>query len=89
VCVCACVRVSVYLSIDWVNLRGTHLGIYTILPMLILYGVWHTKRGVGRASYIAQWRYNGIAIVRAMQVGGANERMIESCTKASKYNNIL
>ena len=31
-------------------------------------------RGVGGASYIAQWTCNSIAIVRAMQVGGGYER---------------
>jgi len=36
------------------------------------------NRGVrGGGSYIAQWTCNSIAIVRVMQVGGANKRMID------------
>ena len=47
------------------------------------------KRGGRGASYSAQWTCNLIAIVRAMQVGGGNKRIIDSFTKASKRNNIL
>ena len=47
----------------------------------IVHGIQIGSRG---SSYIARWTCNSIAIVRAMQVGGGNERMNDSCTKASK-----
>jgi len=59
------------------------------LPLPILYGVLHTKGGSGGASYISPWTCNSIAIVRAMHVGGINKRTNDTCTKASKYNNLL
>ena len=40
---------------------------YRILPISILYGVWHTKGGVG-GSYIAQSSCNNVMIVWAMQI---------------------
>jgi len=46
------------------------LGLYTILPSPILYGVWHKKGGVGGGGYIAQWSCNSAAIVLTMQVRG-------------------
>jgi len=38
------------------------LSLYTILPSLICYGVWHTKGGSVGGAYIARWSSNGIAI---------------------------
>jgi len=59
-------------------------GLYTILPLPILYTVWHTKGGVGRGAYITQGSCNSIAIGYALQVGGNNKRMIGSHNKALK-----
>ena len=50
----------------------------------IIVGCMAYKRGVGGASYIAQYMCNSIAVVRTMQVGGGNERMIGSSTKVLK-----
>jgi len=69
---------------------GGRVSLYTILPLPMLYGVWHTTGGVRGASYIAQQTCNGIiAIVWAMPVGGADTRMNDSCTKASKVKQHL
>jgi len=38
------------------------LGLYTILPSPILYGVWHKKGGSVGGAYIAQWSCNSIPI---------------------------
>ena len=40
------------------------IGLYTILPSPILYGVWHTKGGSvgGGGGYGAQWPCNSFAI---------------------------
>jgi len=38
------------------------VGLYTILPSPILYGVWHNKGGGGGGAFIAQWTCNGFAI---------------------------
>jgi len=55
-----------------------NLPLYTIVPLPILYGVWHTKGGSGGvvccAIYV-QYYCN--------RVGNAGGRMINSCTKAS------
>jgi len=60
------------------------VGLYTILPIPILYSVWHTKGGSGGGSYLAQQSCNSTAIVWALQVGGGNKTMTDSCTKALK-----
>jgi len=62
------------------------VGLYTILPLPILYGVWCMAyaRGGSGGSYIAQWSCNSIALLWGMQVGEGNTRMIDSCIKASK-----
>ena len=60
------------------------LGLYTILPSPILYGVWHTKGGLGGGAYIAQWSCNRIAIGSALQVMWGNTRMMDSHNKALK-----
>jgi len=57
--------------------------LYTILPLPILYGVWHTKEGPGGDRRLRESRAIVSAIVWAMQVGG-NTRRIDLCTKASK-----
>jgi len=41
------------------------------------------KRGVGEASSSRKKTCNSIAIVRAVQAGGGNQRVIDSCTIAS------
>ena len=66
------------------HLGAARFGLYTILASPISYGVWHAQGGSEEASYIAQETWTSIAIVRAMQVGGAYKRMIDSCTQASK-----
>jgi len=77
--------VHVYRPIGAVALAAVRpVGLYKILQSPILYGVWHTKGGSGGAACSAQWTCNSIAIVRAMQVGGGSERMIDSCTNTSK-----
>ena len=57
---------------------------YTILSFSIVYGVWHIKEGSGGSSYIAQMACNRIATVWAMQMGGSNEGMSDSCTHTNK-----
>jgi len=49
------------------------------------------KGEVEVGSYIAQQSCNSFATVWPMQVqvGGKNERTIDSCTNDSKYKNIL
>jgi len=47
------------------------------------------KEGVGGGYYIPQQSRNRIVIVWAMQVGEGNQRMIDSCIRASKRKNIL
>ena len=59
---------------------GWAVSLYTILLCTILYGAWHENGG----SEGGQILRNSIATVWAMQVGGGNRRMIDSCTKASK-----
>jgi len=54
------------------------IGLYTILPPSILYGVWHTKGG----SVSGRILRNGRAIVlqygRRRRWGDGNKRMIDS-----------
>ena len=38
------------------------IGLYTVLPSPIVYGVWHTEEGVGGRVHIAQRSCNIIAI---------------------------
>jgi len=38
------------------------IGLYTILPSPIWYGVWHPKAGSVGGTYIAKWACNSIAI---------------------------
>jgi len=64
--------------------RGLKVSLYTILSLLILYGVWHIKGRPGGWSYIAQKSRNSIAVVWVMQMGGGNKGMIESCTHNNK-----
>jgi len=72
-----------------INIRTrSSLDLYTRLSLPILYGVWHTNGRSWGASYIAQSTCNSIAIVREVQVGEGNARMIDSCIKASKYKTI-
>jgi len=47
------------------------------------------KREVGRGVLYSPVIVNSIAPGWAMQVGGGNERMVDSCTIASKYIDIL
>ena len=42
--------------------RPSPLGLYTILPSPIVYGVWHTEGGVGGGAYIVRRSCNSIAI---------------------------
>jgi len=49
---------------------GVSVGLSMILPLPILYGVWHTHGGSGGGSYIAYWSCNSIVIVWAMQMEG-------------------
>ena len=60
------------------------VGLYTILPSPILYDVWDTNGRSEGGSYTAQSSCNSIASGWTMQVGAGNERMVDSCTKASK-----
>ena len=60
------------------------LGLYTILVLPILYGVYHTNVRSEGESYTVQLSCTGFAPGWAMQVGGGNERMVDSCTTASK-----
>jgi len=59
-------------------------GFYTILPSLIVYGIWH-KRGGSMARHILR---NGRSVVlqqgRCCGWGGGNKRMIDSHKKALK-----
>jgi len=55
---------------------SSELSVYTILLSLILHGVWHTQ-GSSRGGLILR---NSRAIVWEIQVGGRNERTIDSCT---------
>jgi len=52
-------------------------------PLHCMVYLWHCTGGRG-ASYIAQQTCNGIATLRAIQVGGGTKRIIDSCTKASQ-----
>ena len=63
---------------------AVHFGLYTILQLPILYGVWHTQGGSGGESYIAQYACNSIATVWGLDVGGWNEITIASCTNDFK-----
>jgi len=60
--------------------KATGIGLYTILLLPILYGLWHTKERFLGGVYIAQESCNSIATVWAMQAGRTNERTIDSCT---------
>jgi len=51
---------------------GSSLGLYKILSLPIMYGVWHIKEGLGGGSYIAQMSCDRNAVVCAMQMGGGN-----------------
>jgi len=42
---------------------GGQIGLYRVLPITIVYGVWHTKGWLGGGSYIAQKSCNSIALV--------------------------
>ena len=42
--------------------RQWHVGLYTILPSLIINGAWHNKGGSVGEAYIAQWPCSSIAI---------------------------
>jgi len=68
----------------WASARrcSMYTVIWPLRDIAITNGVWCMayKRRVGRALHIAQWRFNSIALVRAMQVGGGNKRMIDACT---------
>ena len=59
-------------------------GLYTMLPLPLLFGVWHTKERSRRGSSLAQKSCNTIVTVWALQVRGDNKMMIVSCTKALK-----
>ena len=41
--------------------RGLGSGLHTILPLPMLYGVWHTQGGSVGGAYIAQLSCNSIA----------------------------
>ena len=60
------------------------VALYTILPLPMWYGVWHTKERSGGGAFtlrnIVQQLCN--SVVNAG--GGGNYRMIDSCTKAPK-----
>jgi len=60
------------------------VGLYRILPIPIVYGVWRSKGGLGGGSYVAQSSCNSIAMVWAKQIGRGKTRMIRSCMKALK-----
>jgi len=47
------------------------LGLYTILPLPILYGVWHTKGGSGERRTVRSSHAILLQTVRALHVGGA------------------
>ena len=68
------------------------LGIYRLLPIPIVCGVYGIQKVVGGASYIAQTSCNSIAIIAivwAMKMRRGKKGMMLSCTKALKSTNIL
>jgi len=67
------------------------LGLYTIVITNIVWCIAYKSevgRGVVYCPRTVQ-KYNSIATWWAMQVGGGNEGMVDSCTTASKQTNIL
>ena len=58
--------------------RRSEVGLYTISPRAILYGVWHAQR----ASEEGRILRNSSAIVWGDAGGRGNTRMIDLCTKA-------
>ena len=77
-----CVRSATYGSLSMLSgpISNSQFGLYTILQLPILYGVWHTQGRSGGESYIAQYACNSIATVWGLEVGGWNEITIASCT---------
>ena len=67
-----------------IAIATAHLGLHTILPLQILYGVWHTNGGSGEGvvycATVLQKYCNGVGFA----VGGGNKRRIDSHKEALK-----